>query len=103
MRKLAADHQEHCQQTVKEWYDNTVKECHFNPGDQVMVFTPAITGSRGEKLADRYGQDHIYTVIGRLSPVTYTIEMPDKRRKSHSIYVTALKLWHPPMINLASL
>ena len=42
-------------------------------------------------------------VIGRLSPVTNTIEMPDKRRKDHSIHVTALKLWHRPMVNLASL
>ena len=70
MRKLAADRQEHRQQSVKEWYDSTVKERHFNPGDQVMVFTPAITGSRGEKLADRWSGP--YMVIGRLSPVTYT-------------------------------
>ena len=29
MRRLVADLQEHCQCTVKEWYDDTVKECHF--------------------------------------------------------------------------
>lgn len=46
---------------------------------------------------------HDSTAIGRLSPVTYTIEIPDKRRKDHAIHVTALKVWHPPMVNLASL
>ena len=100
MRTLAADHQKDCQHTVKKWYDDTVKERHFDPGDKVMVFTPAITGSRGEKLSDRWSGP--YTVIGRLSPVTYTIEMPDKRRKDHAIHVTALKQWHPPMVNLAT-
>ena len=37
-----------------------------------------------------------YLVENKLSPVTYTARMPDKRKKTRTIHINMMKLWHPP-------
>ncbi len=101
MRTLATDSQEHKKAVTKTWFDRTATVRTFTQGDQVLVFTPTITGKKTDKLTDRWSGP--YSILGRLSPVTYEVDMPEKHKKQRTVHVTALKLWHPPIANVAYL
>lgn len=53
MRKLEADRQATTQAKAKEMFDQTARDISFDVGDQVLVFTLVVTGSRAAKLEDR--------------------------------------------------
>lgn len=75
-------HQTATQTKTKQWFNRTRT---FDKGDKVLVFTPAIT----------------YTIPGRLSPVTYMVDMPERHKHTRSVHVTALKGWQSPISNIA--
>lgn len=99
MRDVATDHYAQTQTRTKEWFDKKTQTRQFEKGDRVLVFTPAFTGHKGDKLDDRWCGP--YTILGRLSPVTYSVDMPERHKKTRSVHVTALKRWQPPISNIS--
>ena len=100
MRKLAADQQASNQERTKRWHERT-KIITFSPGDLVLVFTPVITRSKVSKLQDRW--EGPFEVIDQVSPVTYRIITQDRRKKIRTVHVTAMKVWLPPVHDIACL
>ena len=98
MRTLAINHQENTQARTKAWFDQSATTTSFHKGDQVLVFTPAFSGHRSQKLEDRWCGP--YTILGSLSPVTYSVDMPERHKRTRSVHITALKLWIPPGSNI---
>ena len=101
MRKLAADQQATTQERTKRWHDQTAKTITFSPGDLVLVFTPVITGSKASKLQDRW--EGPFEVLEQVSPVTYHVDTQDRRKKIRTVHVTAMKVWLPPVYDIACL
>ena len=97
MRALAINHQENTQARTKAWFDRSVTATSFHKGDQVLVFTPALSGHRSQKLEDLWCGP--YTILGSISPVTYSVDMPERHKRTRSVHITALKLWIPPVSN----
>ena len=90
MRTLATDSQEHKKAVTKTWSDRTATVRTFAQGDQVLVFTPPITGRKTDKLTDRWSGP--YSILGRLSPVTYEVDMPERHKKQRTVHVTMLHI-----------
>ena len=101
MRKLAADQQATTQERTKRWHDQTVKTITFSPRDLVLVFTPVITRSKVSKLQDRWKGP--FEVIEQVSPVTYRVNTQDRRKRIRTVHVTAMKVWLPPVHDIACL
>ena len=98
MRALAINHQENTQARTKAWFDRSATATSFHKGDQVLVFTPAFSGHRSQKLEDRWCGP--YTILGSLSLVTYSVDMPERHKRTRLVHVTGLKLWIPPVSNI---
>ena len=98
MRALAINHQENTQARTKAWFDRSANATSFHKGDQVLVFTPAFVGHRSQKLEDLWCGP--YTILGSLSLVTYSVDMPERHKHTRSVHVTGLKLWIPPVSNI---
>ena len=64
----------------------------------MLVFTPAFSGHHSQKLEDRWCGP--YTILGSLSPVTYSVDIPERHKRTRSVHVKALKLWIPPVSNI---
>ena len=77
----------------------TAKPRQFKKSDQVLVFNPAFTGHKGDKLADRWCGP--YTILGHPTPVTYSIDIPERHKKTRSVHVTAFNGWQPPVANIS--
>lgn len=99
MRDIAQEKQTAVQQATKDRYDKTATTCKYAIADQVLVFSPAVSGHKGAKLQDRWCGP--YSVIGQLSPVTYCVDMPDHHKRQRSVHVTALKRWTPPIADIS--
>ena len=101
MRKLAADQQATTQERTYRWQDQTTKTITFSPGDLVLVFTPVITGSKASKFQERW--ECSFEVIEQLSLETYRVDTQHKRKKIRTVHVTAIKVWLPPVYDIACL
>ena len=101
MRKLAADQQATTQERTKRWHDQTINTITFSPGDLVLIFTPVITGSKVSKLQDRW--EGPIEVIEKVFPVTYCVDTQDRRKRIRTVHVTAMKVWLPPVPDIACL
>ncbi len=73
---------------MKNNYDKKAKPVSFVPGDRVLVLLPL----QGDALKARYSGP--YRVIKRLGPVTYQIEMSDRRKQKRVCHVNMLKRYH---------
>ena len=89
MTDIAIQTQTEMQAETKARYDKHAKERHFDVGDQVPVLMPVIS----IKLTAQWTGP--YLVENKLSPVTYTVRMPDKRKKTRTIHINMMKLWCP--------
>ena len=78
------------QAETKARYDKHAKERHFDVSDQVLVLMPVTS----IKLTAQWTGP--YLVENKLSPVTYTVRMLNKRKKTRTIHINMMKLWHPP-------
>ena len=87
MTDFAIQTQMEVQAEMKARYD---KEQHFDVGYQVLVLMPVTS----IKLTAQWTAP--YLVKNKLSPVTYTVRMPDKRKKTRTIHINMMKLCHPP-------
>ena len=87
-------------QKAKDRHDKEATEKSFFIADKVLVFSPVVTGKLTAKLQDRWQGP--YEIIGKVSPVTYLVEMPDRHKRRRSVHVEALLAWIPPVMALYS-
>ncbi len=91
MRELAVHHQLDVQLDTKHRFDRNTRERTFAEGDQVLVLLPVGHG----KLAAQWQGP--CSVIERVSPITYAIDMADKKKRKRILHVNMLKPWHSPV------
>ena len=90
LRDIVRDNLEDARATQKKWYDRHARTQEFQPGDKVLVLLPTSTN---KLLASWCGP---YSVIRKVSPVNYEVEMADRRRKNRIFHLNMLRQWHPP-------
>lgn len=74
MQELTQQHHLDRQKSAKTWYDQHAKKRSFQDGEQVLVLMPVASG----KLAAQWQGP--YSVLEQVSPVTYAIDMVDRRK-----------------------
>jgi hypothetical protein len=90
MHDVTWDNQMDQQDGMVRWYNQRAQPKSFTIGDQVLALMP-------DGLAKLKTQWHgPYTVVAQVSPVTHQIDMPDKRKRHHTLHVNMLKEWNPP-------
>ena len=90
MGSIARESEETAKIKTKVWYDRDARSRSFTEGDQVLVLLPV--GS--DKLSAQWQGP--YTVLKQVSPVSYCIDMHDKRKRQRQFHVNMLKEWHSP-------
>ena len=75
---IAEINQMRVRQKAKDRHDKEATEKSFSIGDKVLVFSPVVTGKLTAKLQDCWQGP--YEIIGKVSPVTYLVEMPEKKK-----------------------
>ena len=76
------------QQRQKAWYDKNARTRSFKAGDNVLVLLPSSTS---KLLAEWQGP---YPITKQVGPVSYEVNMFDKRRKKRIFHVNMLRGWH---------
>ena len=56
-------------------------------GTNVLVFSPVDDRWQGP-----------YTILGKIAPVTYLVDKPDRTKRHRTVYVEAIKPWVEPML-----
>ena len=87
-QEAANDNLKATQQRQKTWYDRNARKRSFQIGDNVLVLLPSSTS---KLLAEWQGP---YPVTKQLGPITYEVDMFDKRRKKRVFHVNMLRAWH---------
>ena len=87
-QEAANDNLKAAQQRQKTWYDRNARKRSFQIGDNVLVLLPSSTS---KLLAEWQGP---YPVTKQLGPITYEVDMFDKRRKKRVFHVNMLRAWH---------
>ena len=90
MAQLAGENLAKAQQQQKRWYDRNARERAFKAGDHVLVLLPTSTN---KLLAQWQGP---YQVIKQISPVTYAVDMADKKKRRRVLHVNMLRKWNSP-------
>ena len=75
----------------KRWYDKRARTTTFKPGDKVLLLLPIATN---KLMAQWQGP---YSVIRQVSPVTYEIDVSNKRKKRKIVHMNMLKRWNEPV------
>ena len=74
----------------KQWYDQGTRKKSFQPGEYVLMFNPV--GS--SKLEAAYNGP--YLIEEKISPVTYRISTPGRRKTMRIVHSNFLKKWSTP-------
>eukprot|EP00731_Ephydatia_muelleri_P034653 Em0070g9a len=90
MSELVSDNCKEAQMTQKRWYDQSARKREFMEGDQVLVLLPTVTN----KLMAKWQGP--YCVKAKVTPVTYEIDMSDKKKRQRIFHVNMLKGWNTP-------
>ncbi|KAI3374507.1 hypothetical protein L3Q82_006322 [Scortum barcoo] len=85
--KLVRRNMEKAQSRQQTWYDKAARERSFSPGQQVLLLLPT---AENKLLAKWQGP---YTVLKKLSPTTYEIEMLERRNPKQTFHINLLKEW----------
>ncbi|KAI3377106.1 hypothetical protein L3Q82_000303 [Scortum barcoo] len=85
--KLVRRNMEKAQSGQQTWYDKAARERSFSPGQQVLLLLPK---AENKLLAKWQGP---YTVLKKLSPTTYEIEMLERRNPKQTFHINLLKEW----------
>ena len=85
---LVKDNMQHAQQTQTKWYDRRARQRTLQPGQKVLLLLPT---SENKLVAKWQGP---YRVCRQLGPVTYEIEMPERRKTKQTFHANLLKEWH---------
>ena len=78
----------------KRWYEEKARERQFEVGESVLMLIPVLA----RKLEAAYSGP--FTVLEKLSPVTYLIDAPGRGNKGRVVHVNLLKHWHTPTANI---
>ena len=90
MSELVSENCKEAQMTQKRWYDQSARKREFMEGDQVLVLLPTVTN----KLMAKWQGP--YCVKAKVTPVTYEIDMSDKKKRQRIFHVNMLKGWNTP-------
>ena len=90
MTELVKKNLAQAQVEQKQWYDQNARERVFKDGDQVLVLLPTSTSKLMASWQGPYG------ITKRVTPVTYEVNMHDKRKKKRIFHVNMLKEWNMP-------
>ena len=74
----------------KKWYDQKARDRHFEVGTQVLALIP----DGQDKLSAQWHGP--YTILEQVSPVSYRIETPERKKKTRQFHVNMLKKWTTP-------
>ncbi|KAI3366502.1 hypothetical protein L3Q82_000474 [Scortum barcoo] len=85
--KLVRRNMEKAQSGQQTWSDKAARERSFSPGQQVLLLLPT---AENKLLAKWQGP---YTVLKKLSPTTYEIEMLERRNPKQTFHINLLKEW----------
>ncbi|KAL5510367.1 hypothetical protein EMCRGX_G005901, partial [Ephydatia muelleri] len=85
MSELVSENCKEAQMTQKRWYDQSARKREFMEGDQVLVLLPTVTN----KLMAKWQGP--YCVKAKVTPVTYEIDMSDKKKRQRIFHVNMLK------------
>ena len=96
MRDTAIANQEEAKDYYKQRHDAKARDRYYPNGTKVLVFSPVVTGKCVEKLSDRWHGP--YTILGKITPVTYLVDMPDRTKHQRTVHVEAIKPWVGPTL-----
>jgi len=82
------------QQKQKEHYDDASKETHYTEGDKIWLYTPVTKPGLSAKLTHHWHGP--YTVLTKLSDVTYKLQDPDNKSKTLTSHVNRMKSYVNP-------
>lgn len=88
--ELARENLAEAQTRQKTYYDKSAREREFKPGDQVLLLLPT---SHRKLQASWQGP---FTVLKRVSPVDYRIDIPGRRKNQRVFHCNMLRLWKEP-------
>ncbi len=94
MQKIAWGNQKNGQVDMQKRYNKGTTPRTLEVGDQVLALLPA--GS-GKLSAQWHGP---YVVTARVSPVTYQVDMPDRRKRHRTFHINMLKQWNSPVASV---
>ena len=75
MHYVAIGNEQEAKDYSKHRNDVKARNRDFPKGIKVLVFAPIVTGTRSDKLADRWQGP--FTILGKVTPVTYLVDMPE--------------------------
>ena len=90
MSELVSERESKAKGKMKEYYDRTASVKKFEAGDMVLVWKPGIHAKMGASW------DGPFQVEGRVSPVTYRVQVPCKAQLSKVLHCNLLKRWSSP-------
>ena len=82
---------------MKKSYDKRATLISFKPGDMVLMRIPQLQA----KLQDTW--DGPFEVLSQVSPVTYVIAVPNRRKRKKTVHVNMLKHWTTPDASVLSI
>uniref|UniRef100_A0A3P9LR23 Gypsy retrotransposon integrase-like protein 1 n=1 Tax=Oryzias latipes TaxID=8090 RepID=A0A3P9LR23_ORYLA len=86
-RNEAELHLQKAQKMQKTWYDQHARHREYQPGQKVLLLLPSSTS----KILTKWQGP--YMVTRKISPVTYEIEHPERKKKKQIYHVNLLKEW----------
>ena len=89
MAVVASDRERKAKADMKRFYDRSVKAKTFCEGEMVLVRKPGLHSKMGDSWEGPYQ-------IGKITPVTYRIEVPDKPSKQKLLHCNMLRRWNTP-------
>ena len=96
LQKVTYDNEEKFKEGTKKVYDRGTVKRDYKPGDMVLLHTPSLSGSLSTVW------EGPYEVMQVLSPTTYKLSVPGKRKHTLTTHVNHLKDWKIPQANILS-
>ena len=90
MSELVSERERRAKSKMKECYDKTASVKNFETGDMVLVWKPGIHAKMGASW------DGPFQIEGKVSPVTYRVQVPGKVHLSKVLHCNLLKKWSSP-------
>ena len=90
MKDIVAEREKENKTRMKTWYDKSARHREFAEGDQVLVLLP---DGHDKLTAAWHGP---YTIMRKVSPVSYEIDVADRKKRKRHFHVNMLKAWRTP-------
>ena len=90
MAELARENDHRSKKASKTWYDHGARDDPLQVGEEVLVLLP----ENGPKLAARWHGP--YQIVERVSPVSYKLRIPNRRKQIRQFHRNMLKRWVAP-------